>query len=234
MPCGGAAAIAARAATILGCGRGYPQAQERCLVFRRCRCLVLVGVASLRLRRPLPRISSPGDLDRLPGARGGLRPAVSGIEARVLESDLRLQLRVAPARVVVVLGLLGEPFLRFSPRGVEANAASPTAGSARVIERRRCRDLAGCPLAPDPAWARVRVARQPAAARADRARRSAAAARRGLVGGASDRRRARHDALWQRVVRGRAVAMALDRCGGPARRPCAPRRTAPDAGERSG
>jgi hypothetical protein len=34
---------------------------------------------------------------------------------------------------VVVLGLLGEPFLRFSPAGVAANAASPTAWSTGVV-----------------------------------------------------------------------------------------------------
>ena len=33
----------------------------------------------------------------------------------------------------MVLGLLGEPFLRFTQSGVEANAASPTASSTRVI-----------------------------------------------------------------------------------------------------
>jgi hypothetical protein len=63
----------------------------------------------------------------------GLQPAASGVEARALDGDLLLELRVAPSRVVVVLGYLDEPFLRFSPAGVEANLASPTAGSARII-----------------------------------------------------------------------------------------------------
>ena len=66
-------------------------------------------------------------------ASPALRPAAPGISARALDGDLLIELRVAPARVVIVLGYLGEPFLRFSPAGVEANLASPTAGSARVV-----------------------------------------------------------------------------------------------------
>ncbi|MDX6536337.1 MAG: dye decolorizing peroxidase [Gaiellales bacterium] len=64
---------------------------------------------------------------------GSFRPAAPGLAARVLGGDLQLELRVPAHRVVVVLGLLGEPFLRFSPAGVEANLASPTAGSTGVI-----------------------------------------------------------------------------------------------------
>jgi hypothetical protein len=64
---------------------------------------------------------------------GSIRPATAGLTARVLDGDQRLELRVAPPQIVVVLGLLGEPFLRFSPTGVEANLASPTASSTRVI-----------------------------------------------------------------------------------------------------
>jgi hypothetical protein len=63
----------------------------------------------------------------------GFRPAVPGLHARALDGDQRLELRVAPDRVVVVLGLLGEPFLRFSRSGVEANLASPTATSMLVV-----------------------------------------------------------------------------------------------------
>jgi hypothetical protein len=105
-------------------------------MFSRWSCLALVGIASFAAA-PAPASAhlKTGTLSTDFQARvGGLRPVVSGVEARVLESDLILQLRVAPARVVVVLGLLGEPFLRFSPAGVQANAASPTAGSTRVID----------------------------------------------------------------------------------------------------
>jgi hypothetical protein len=63
----------------------------------------------------------------------GFRPAAPGLVARVLGGDQRLELRVRPGRVVVVLGVEHEPFLRFSSAGVEANLASPTAASTRVI-----------------------------------------------------------------------------------------------------
>jgi hypothetical protein len=65
---------------------------------------------------------------------GGLQPAAGGVEARALEGDLKLQLTVSGRHVVVVLGLLGEPFLRFSPAGVQANAASPTAWNSGVVK----------------------------------------------------------------------------------------------------
>jgi len=63
----------------------------------------------------------------------GLRPRVPGVRARVIGGDLKLELTVAAGHDVVVLGLLGEPFLRFSAAGVAANAASPTAWSAGVV-----------------------------------------------------------------------------------------------------
>jgi hypothetical protein len=63
----------------------------------------------------------------------GLRPPAKGVSARVLGGDQRLQLSVRRPRVVIVLGLVGEPFLRFSPTGVQANAASPTALSTHVL-----------------------------------------------------------------------------------------------------
>ncbi len=61
------------------------------------------------------------------------RPSAHGLAARVLDGDQRLELRVAPPRVVIVLGIEGEPFLRFSSTGVEANLASPTAATERVV-----------------------------------------------------------------------------------------------------
>jgi hypothetical protein len=63
----------------------------------------------------------------------GLRPGATGVRARVLGGDLKLELTVPPPHTVVVLGLLGEPFLRFSSGGVQANAASPTAWNSGVV-----------------------------------------------------------------------------------------------------
>ena len=62
-----------------------------------------------------------------------VRPAAPWLSARVLDGDQRLELSVPPPHTVVVRGDLGEPFLRFSPLGVEVNLASPTATAARVI-----------------------------------------------------------------------------------------------------
>ena len=49
-----------------------------------------------------------------------------GLEAKVVDGDQRLWLRVSPGVVAVVLGLRGEPYLRFSSRGVEVNTKSAT------------------------------------------------------------------------------------------------------------
>jgi hypothetical protein len=65
---------------------------------------------------------------------GGFRPPADGLSARVLGGDQRIELHVASGRAVIVLGFLGEPFLRFSRAGVEANLASPTASAAHVIK----------------------------------------------------------------------------------------------------
>ena len=55
-------------------------------------------------------------------AGSGLRPAVRGVRAQTLGGDLKLQLTDTGPHVVVVLGLLGEPFLRFST----GRASTPT------------------------------------------------------------------------------------------------------------
>ena len=100
-------------------------------------CLLLVVAVGLVAPRPAAAHLRSGTLSTDFEARvGGFHPAASGLVARVLDGDQRLELRVGSRRVVVVLGLLGEPFLRFSPAGVEANLASPTASSARVVSAR--------------------------------------------------------------------------------------------------
>jgi hypothetical protein len=48
-----------------------------------------------------------------------------GIDARVVDGDQQLWLHADAGLTVVVLGFEGEPFLRFSSRGVEANERSP-------------------------------------------------------------------------------------------------------------
>jgi hypothetical protein len=80
----------------------------------------------------------------------GLRPPVQGVRAHVLEGDLKLQLTDSGRHVVVVLGLLGEPFLRFSAAGVQANAASPTAWNSGVVS-----SSDAVPISRSPSWRRV-------------------------------------------------------------------------------
>jgi hypothetical protein len=80
----------------------------------------------------------------------GLHPAVEGVQVHVLDGDLKLQLTVSGRHVVVVLGLLGEPFLRFSPVGVQANAASPTAWNSGVVS-----SSDAVPVSHSPAWRTV-------------------------------------------------------------------------------
>ena len=72
------------------------------------------------------------------------------MQAHVLEGDLKLQLTVSGRHVVVVLGLLGEPFLRFSAAGVQANAASPTAWNSGVVTSSQA-----VPASRSPSWRRV-------------------------------------------------------------------------------
>ena len=62
----------------------------------------------------------------LPGAAGP-----DGVHATLDDAGRKLRLTVAPGRQAVVLGYVGEPFLRFDSHGVSANAHSETAqGSA--------------------------------------------------------------------------------------------------------
>ena len=49
-----------------------------------------------------------------------------GLEAKVVDGDQRLWLRVSPGVIAVVLGLRGEPYLRFSRHGVDVNTRSQT------------------------------------------------------------------------------------------------------------
>ena len=79
----------------------------------------------------------------------GVRPAVSGLTTAVTGGDIDLVLHVPAGRTIVVLGVEGEPFLRFRAGVVYANERSPTAGSARVIT------LAGSHLNGPPLWREV-------------------------------------------------------------------------------
>jgi hypothetical protein len=79
----------------------------------------------------------------------GARPAVSGLTTAVTGGDIDLVLHVPAGRTIVVLGVEGEPFLRFRGGVVFANERSPTAGSARVVT------LSSSHVGGPPAWKEV-------------------------------------------------------------------------------
>ncbi len=60
----------------------------------------------------------------------------SSIRARIYESDRALGLTVRSGHTVVVLGYLGEPFLRIGSGGVAVNTSSPTAGAVGLTNGR--------------------------------------------------------------------------------------------------
>ena len=49
-----------------------------------------------------------------------------GLEARIVDGDQAIWMRARPAMTVMVTGLRGEPYLRFSPAGVAVNVRSAT------------------------------------------------------------------------------------------------------------
>ncbi|MGH2934285.1 MAG: hypothetical protein ACRDL2_07190 [Gaiellaceae bacterium] len=62
-------------------------------------------------------------------------PPEAAFSAGVYLSDLALHIRVRSGHTVVVLGYLGEPFVRVDAAGVWVNAASPTAPAAGLLEK---------------------------------------------------------------------------------------------------
>lgn len=74
-------------------------------------CLVLAATETTAAEAHV----SPGPISTSYQARiDGLRPHVSGITATVLDGDQRLRIDVASPHVVIVLGRIGEPFLRIT------------------------------------------------------------------------------------------------------------------------
>jgi len=64
--------------------------------------------------------------------RGAVLPSSAPVRARVYLADLALRLELVGSHRVVVLGYLGEPFIRLDPRGVFVNVASPTAAGTKL------------------------------------------------------------------------------------------------------
>ncbi len=89
---------------------------------RRAACVLLVIVAALGLPATA---AAHGPVDPAASsylARVSQIPA--GLDARVVDGDQRLWLRVDPDRNVVVLDYQGAPYLRFSRSGIQVNQSS--------------------------------------------------------------------------------------------------------------
>jgi hypothetical protein len=89
-------------------------------------CLVAPGRAAAHSRSPTVALDYRLELSRA---------ALPGVHAQVVDGDRSLRVRVDPPHRVLVLGLLGEPFLRFGPQGVWVNRASPSADADRLARR---------------------------------------------------------------------------------------------------
>jgi hypothetical protein len=90
--------------------------------------LAAPGTASAHLRTSKSAVDFRAHVTRGP---------LEAVEVRIYRSDLALGLTVRRGHKVVVLGYLGEPFLRIGPNGVSVVAASPTAAGARVTSHGR-------------------------------------------------------------------------------------------------
>ena len=62
----------------------------------------------------------------------GFQPPAGALQAKVVDGDRMLWLRVPATTTVLVPGVLGEPLLRFDRRGVWLNLRSPTAQTDRI------------------------------------------------------------------------------------------------------
>jgi hypothetical protein len=64
--------------------------------------------------------------------RATVLPSSEPLRARVYLADLALNLTLVGSHRVIVLGYLGEPFIRLDPAGVFVNVASPTAAGTKL------------------------------------------------------------------------------------------------------
>ena len=84
--------------------------------------LAAPATAGAHLRTSRAAVDYRATVSSVPGA----------VRARVYQADLALGLTLLGRHQVVVLGYLGEPFLRLEADGAFVNAASPTAAGARL------------------------------------------------------------------------------------------------------
>jgi hypothetical protein len=108
--------------------RGHPAhgLMRRALLLVALVALAAPGAASAHLRTSRDAVDY----------RASVLPFDEPLRVRVYPADLALGLTLLGAHRVVVLGYLGEPFLRLEPQGMFVNAASPTAAGAKLARPR--------------------------------------------------------------------------------------------------
>ena len=169
-----------------------------------CLALVLVGA--------LPGRASAHSGVTAPAAtryRAKITSVPNPIEAKVVDGDQRLWLSVPPRLPVTVIGLRGEPYLRFSSGGIDVNRRSPT----YFLNRARPALPPDLPAGAQPDWRRISDRALDFLARGPAAR---AGARGTFVGGARSRpldrsARSRWEAVadWRDTLAGTSTVAAL-------------------------
>ncbi len=86
--------------------------------------LALVGVLLAAATAPAPAFAHGPVAPLASSYLARINAVPSGLEAKVVDADQRMWLRVPAGETVVVLDYGGAPYLRFSPRGVQMNRNS--------------------------------------------------------------------------------------------------------------
>src|SRR5581483_11285543 len=114
------------------CATGRKCEEPRSVIAAECTALVRLRLLAVLVTLALALLAAvPASAD----AHGPIAPVASsylarishvpsGLEANVVDGDLRMWLRVPPRETVVVLDYRGAPYLRFSPSGVWVNQRS--------------------------------------------------------------------------------------------------------------
>lgn len=100
-----------------------------CLVVFAAAALLVPSNASAHIRSGTVAVDYRARVFPLPA------PLRRVITARIYESDRAVRLSLAPRHTAIILGYLREPFVRFTPGGVDVNASAPTAGGAGLTTR---------------------------------------------------------------------------------------------------
>ncbi len=95
---------------------------------RRALILAVVGLLAQPSMAAAHTISSDPVAGDYQARIVSVRPATDLIQLRIVDGDQRLWMRVRPGVRVMVLGVQGEPFLRFALGQVDVNTRSVTAG----------------------------------------------------------------------------------------------------------